>query len=73
MNKQESKDFDFVHQYNMDGVQAIGAVLLMKWQQAGSPKTKEEFTPEFKHFWIWITGLIQRLLDAIHLRGPSKK
>jgi hypothetical protein len=55
------------HQYNMDGLNGLYQAMQYMWVKCGRPKTTNE-NEEFKHFWIWITGLIQRLWEIIILK-----
>ena len=68
MNIQESKDFNFVHQYNMNTLNMFINALQYFWIKAGRPQSKD--SPEYKnsdlkHAVIIISGAMDRSLAAL--------
>jgi len=55
------------HQYNMEGLKAIQSALFISWVRDGKPKEPKD-NEIFKHDYIYLSGLIQRIWDIVMLR-----
>ena len=76
MNNQESKDFDFQHNYNKNMIEQVAQHSIRLWNKAGRPMDKEldkTKYPELFHWNIFVAGMIERIKLILQGKDLDKK